>query len=345
MNRTPQGSATSFVAAVGCLLLALFAGHSVAGDSDQAAEDGCNTLSIDLPNQFTAEGFLTQQNVGQPGCVAPASATSKGNINPSLNTCTAKGLLAYDWTNRAMYTEYTPCLPLLTPGNGSPETCSYTFLGGDIYYVYENQAIAAGPITGEPQCCVIDDFPMLSPSLPSYVMSYNQNCNTGPPTPIQSHAQTVQLMATPGNPAGFYGYFCDGCENAAGGATCYQSANGPAGVDGHVMPYGFGGMTPNDYSQMAFTVIEAKVRTIARPSVCGENPPPCMLNCVAKEGVSKCGSQTLSEFLGCLSQPQTGGCALCHTTESAQPYPETYPTCPNQPQDACPLIHPAGESP
>ena len=292
----------------------------------QGQAPNCTLLSIDLPDQFTARGWLVQQNAGQPGCVGSTS-TRDGNINASLNTCTARGLLAYDWPARAMFTEYTPCLPLLTPPGGGADTCSFTFLDNNVYYVYEDQPMADGPITGEPQCCVIENFSMLNPTLPSALKTYNQACGVKPDL-IRMRAQAIETLATPGRPAGFYGFF-------PGSANC-PSDRGPGGIDGHAKTAGFGGKTPGAYSQMSFDVFDAEVESIAIPSVCGDNPPACKLNCVNDAGQSLCGEMTLSEFFSCIEQPLNGGCSICHNLET--PDPSQFTVCPNQPQGQCPLV-------
>lgn len=285
----------------------------------------CTPLSIDLPEQFTAKGWLVQQNDGQAGCVG-ATSTRAGNINTSLNTCTARGLLAYDWPSRAMYTEYTPCLPLLTPPGGGADSCSYTFFNDNVYYVYENQPMADGPITGEAQCCVIENFSMLNTALPSALKAYNQQCGVESDL-IHMHAQAIETFATPGRPAGFYGLFP--------GTSCTGDGR-PGGLDGHAKTAGFGGKTPGAYSQMSFDTFAAEVDPIAIPAVCGDNPPACKLNCVNDNGQSRCGEMTLSEFFSCIEQPQNGGCSICHTLEA--PDPSQFTICPNQPQGQCPLV-------
>lgn len=274
-------------------------------------------LDISLPNTFSAKGVLIQQNNQQPGCVA-GSATKPGNINTALNTCTAKAVLQFNQAERKMYTEYTPCLPLLTAENGGEDTCSYTFINNNIYYVYKNQLMTDQQPTSPDayQCCEIENFSMLSPSFPDYLTEYNQSCGISPDS-VRMHAQRTTLLQTPGNPHGFYGYYSD------------SDATAPPAIDGHAVPIGFGGLTPDQaFSQVSFTQFDATVRDIEIPQIC-QAAPACKLKCWQNaQGEITCSKDTLSAFLNKLVTPATGGCEICHTSNVAIPYPGDFPPCP-----------------
>ena len=306
----------------------LFAFNALAGDDQDP-----KSKEINLPDQFTATGYLIQQNNNQGGCNAQS-------IDGDLNNCTVDGMIKYDFRNGKMYTEYTPCLPLLTPFNGSDETCSYTFLNrtndtgnalGDIYYVYTNQRMTAESTPDEPQCCVIKNFSMLSPSFPSFLHEYSQGCPTGNIRSNINEAQEITLLSTPGDPGGFYGYY-SGTDKLA-----------PSKIHGHFKPWGFGGKTPTTYSQMVFRHYEAGQPNIKTPSQCKISAPDCMAACAPDPNdptKNICGEETLSELLMDLTFPHgTGGCNICHTPLTKAPTPFSiansedpegwWPECPN----------------
>lgn len=291
----------------------------------------CDALTVSKaqtswPDVFVASGELFQQNCGQPGCV---------NVADGLGYCTAAGSIQYDWTAKAMLTEYMPCLPLVTPVGGSPQVCTYHFIGGDLYYVYQNQPMIVGqPPTSSPQCCKISDFPMLSPSFPLFTEQYNQKCEGTKPEMVRMYGQKMRWLHTPGNPPGFYGYYPEVTQPPG------------AGADSWATPYGFGGGTPGGFTQISyqhFAPNPTEMPSFDIPSLC-ENAPECtMPNLALSPPPSYCPGHTdfievalepvitISTFLRCLAPVRAGGCALCHTTTETGPtFQGEMPCCPNQ---------------
>lgn len=280
-----------------------------------------SSAQIAWPPTFTAAGTLDQQDCGQPGC------TSR---DTDLGFCRAVGGIEYDWTQRGMVTEYEPCLPLIKPDGGSGEPCSYHFLGGDLYYIYRYQEMIVGePKTPGPSCCVIEDFPTLSPSFPLYVQQYAEACQTADPSfgpqNARMYAQTMVWLPTPGDPPGFYGYYPQVTQPGTSADTPWAT------------PYGFGGETPGAFSQISYRRFEVQpgsLPTFKVPDVCQEAPPCTMIN--PASFISPPPSPppakviTVGEFLNCLEPVTSGGCALCHTTQTATAFPGQLPCCPGQ---------------
>ena len=264
------------------------------------------------PGTFTAASELMQQDCSQPGCV---------NKHPDLGYCTSAGSIQYSWPQHAMVTEYEPCMPLVKPLNGSKEACSYHFVGGDVYYLYQNQPMVHGvPPTTAKSCCKISGFPMLSPSFPFYVEQYSQACSGAGFGPRVTHmyAQEMVYLATPGDPPGFYGY--------------YPNVTQPpgAGPGSWATPYGFGGATPGAFSQISYQkfVVDPKLPNFQIPQLC-QNAPECTI-VVPPNNPSPAKVVTISDFLQCLAPVTASGCSLCHTTQSGGTFQGQLPCCPNQ---------------
>lgn len=261
------------------------------------------------PGTFTAVGELMQQDCGQPGCV---------NKHPDLGYCTSSASIQYNWPQKAMITEYEPCMPLVTPLNGSKEPCSYHFIGGDVYYKYQNQPMVHGqPPSSAKNCCKISGFSMLSPSFPSYVEQYSQACSSTGFGPRVTHmyAQDMVYLTTPGDPPGFYGY--------------YPQVTQPpgAGPGSWATPYGFGGATPGAFSQISYQkfIVNPKLPDFQIPELC-QNAPECTM--MVPGSTPKV--VNISAFLQCLAPVTASGCALCHTAQNEPAFQGQLPCCPNQ---------------
>lgn len=270
---------------------------------------GPSSANTAWPGTFTAVAELMQQDCNQPGCV---------HKNPDLGYCTSSGSIQYSWPQKAMVTEYTPCLPLVKPLNGSGDGCTYHFTGGDLYYLYSNQPMVHGqPPSRQKSCCKISGFPMLSPNFPLYVEQYSEACaGTGfGPTNVRMYAQDMVYLSTPGDPPGFYGYYPQVTQPPGGGSSSWAT------------PYGFGGATPGAFSQISYQkfIVDPKLPTFKVPDLC-QDAPECTM--VAPGTSPKV--VDISGVLQCMAPVTASGCALCHTSQSGTKFQGQLPCCPNQ---------------
>lgn len=289
---------------------------------------------LQLPSRVLLEGTLYQGYASKtppPGC---------GNNDETLETCSAKGELNYDWPNRTMTSRFEPCLPLLSFASGSDDACEYHFVPStntidpgngdavevptnDFYYIYSQQ-VMLDPSTepnADTSCCVVRDLSMISPKFPSYVAQCNAASGVEP-TLVRMFGNLLVWLYTPG--AGSYEYFQD-IELDSGG----QSLK---------FPNGFTGGTPDAFSQMVYTDANLDPGVAPGsgiPEVCqSSSPVPDCRNCFPCPPGGDCDGQafvcgrTLQEVYADFKQPKTGGCLLCHTNQDADVYPaEEMPTC------------------